>query len=93
MEEIGRIKLPKNNEMLGVVEARLGAGKFSVRCKDGNTRICRIPGRLRKSLWVYENDIVLVEPWDIQGERRGDIIHKYTKPHEEWLRKKKMLDF
>ena len=50
-----------------------------VRCFDGNTRICRIPGRLKRQLWVREGDIVVVEPWELGGDKKGDIIYKYSK--------------
>ena len=92
-EETVRARLPKGREVFGIIDARLGAGKFSVRCSDGKQRICRVPGRLRKSLWLYENNIVIVEPWEIQSDIRGDIIWKYTKPQMNWLNKKKMINF
>ena len=60
-------------------------------CQDGKTRICRIPGKLRSKLWVKEGDVVLVKPWPIQGDERGDVIHQYTKAQIEWLRKKGIL--
>ena len=57
-EEIVRIKLPKHNQSLGIVDQRLGASRMKVKCLDGKTRICRIPGRLKRKLWVREEDIV-----------------------------------
>ena len=73
-EEIVRIKLPKHNQSLGIVDQRLGASRMKVKCLDGKTRICRIPGRLKRKLWVREEDIVLVEPWELGGDKKGDII-------------------
>ena len=62
-EELRRVKLPRGNQVLGLLEQRVGGSRTKVRCLDGKTRICRIPGRLKRKLWVREGDIVLVEPW------------------------------
>ncbi len=59
-----------------------------VKCFDGNSRVCRIPGRLRRRLWLREGDFVLVEPWEFDGNTRGDILFKYTKAQVEWLKRK-----
>ena len=77
-EEISRIRLPRGNQTLGILEQRLGGSRVRVRCLDGKTRICRIPGRLKRKLWVRENDIIIIEPWEFSGDEKGDIIYKYT---------------
>ncbi len=86
-----RLMLPRGNQILGILEQRLGASKSRVRCLDGKTRICRIPGRLKRTLWVRENDVVLVEPWEQMGDERGDIIFKYYKNQVEQLKIKGLL--
>jgi translation initiation factor 1A len=40
-----RIKVPRNKEVLGFIEQRLGGSRMRVRCLDGKTRICRVPGK------------------------------------------------
>ena len=87
-EEIGRVKLPKGNQTIGILSQRLGGSRVRVKCLDGKTRICRIPGRLKKKLWVRENDIVLVEPWQLGGDEKGDVIFKYKKSQIQWLKNK-----
>ena len=57
-----RMKWPKEGEVLGVVEQLLGYAKMRVKCADGKIRVCRIPGRLTRHLWIRERDIVLIEP-------------------------------
>jgi len=86
--EIARIRLPKQQEVLGVVEMNLGADKLKVKCDDANTRICRIPGRLRKRIWIKTGDLILVEPWKAQSEKRGDVIFRYTTTQANWLKRK-----
>lgn len=87
-EEIRRVKLPRDKQVIGVVEQRLGGSRMKVKCLDAKTRICRIPGRLRKSLWVREGDHILVEPWELGGEDKGDVIFKYRRNQVDWLKKK-----
>lgn len=90
-EEPMRIKTPRHGEMFGVIEAMLGTNKLRVRCQDNKIRLCRIPGKLRKLLWMREGDIVLVKPWDIQGDTRGDIITRYTQTQVSFLKRKGLL--
>lgn len=87
-QEISRIKLPRGNQVLGILQQRLGASRTRVRCLDGKTRICRIPGRLKRRLWVRENDILIIEPWEYSGDKKGDIIYKYTPTQVQYLKNK-----
>jgi translation initiation factor 1A len=91
MEEVQRVRLPRGMEVIGRVEARLGGNKLSVRCQDGKNRICRIPGRLKKRMWIKVGDIIICEKWEIQGDERGDAIWQYTKAQQEWLRNNNIL--
>ena len=90
-EEFVRVRLPRNNEVLGILEQRLGGSRMRVRCLDGKTRICRVPGRLKKSLWVREGDVLLIEPWEFGGEKKGDVIYKYKHNQVDVLKKKGYL--
>lgn len=92
-EEEIRVRLPKKGELLGAVESIVGGSRMRVRCSDGKLRMCRIPGRFRKHLWVREGDTVLLEPWEIQGDTNGDIVWKYTPTQANHLRKKNLLAF
>lgn len=85
-----RVKLPRGRECFGIVEQRLGGSRMRVRCLDNKNRICRIPGRLKRKLWVRESDLVLVEPWEYDNEK-GDIIFKYRPNQIDWLKKKGLL--
>ena len=93
--EISRINLPRGIQSFGIIEQRLGGSRMRVRCLDGKTRICRIPGRLTRKLWVRDRDIVIVEPWEFGGDEKGDVVYKYTPTQLSFLRKKghlKQLD-
>jgi len=86
--EIQRVRLPRGKEILGILEQRLGSSRMMVNCFDGHARTCRVPGRLKRKLWLREGDIVLVEPWEFQGEEKGDVIFKYSKGAVEWLKRR-----
>jgi translation initiation factor 1A len=87
-----RVRIPRNKELLGIVQQRLGGSRMRVLCLDGKERICRIPGRLRRALWVRENDVVLIEPWELGGDTKGDVVYKYRgKAEVEFLRRKGYL--
>jgi len=89
-EEIRRIKLPRPPETFGIVEQRLGGSRMSIRCLDGIKRICRIPGRLKRQLWVREGDVVIVEPWEYDNNK-GDLIFKYRHSQVDWLKRQGKL--
>ncbi|MFH1972405.1 MAG: translation initiation factor eIF-1A [archaeon] len=84
--EVLRVRLPRGNESIGIVEARLGQGRLRVSCFDGKARVSRIPGRLKRKLWVREGDIVLVQPWEFGGDEKGDVIYKYRPAQIQWLK-------
>ncbi|MBR9683385.1 translation initiation factor eIF-1A [Candidatus Woesearchaeota archaeon] len=84
-----RVRLPRGKEVLGIVQQRLGASRMRVLCLDGKERICRIPGRLRRRLWVRENDVVIVEPWELGGDKSGDVLFKYRSRAEVNFLKRK----
>lgn len=87
-EDISRVKIPRGNQVIGFIDQRLGGSRMRVKCLDGKTRICRIPGRLKRKLWVRDGDTVLVEPWELGGDDKGDIIFKYRQNQVVWLERK-----
>jgi len=88
VESIGRVRLPRGKEVMGILEQRLGASRILIKCFDGKTRTCRVPGRLKRELWLREGDIVIVEPWEYQSDEKGDVIYKYSKAAVQWLKSK-----
>ena len=86
-QEEFRIKIPRDKEVIGIIEQRLGGSRMRVKCLDGKVRICRIPGRLKRKLWIREGDVLLIEPWEYDNEK-GDVIFKYQQNQVAWLKKK-----
>ena len=80
--------MPKGNEIMGLVTGMMGGSRMKVACKDGKERLCRIPGRLKNKVWVRDGDVVIIVPWEIQGDKRGDIIWRYNPIQARWLKRK-----
>lgn len=89
-EEFVRVRLPRGKEILGILEQRLGGSRMMIKCLDGKQRNCRVPGRLKKKLWLREGDVVLVEPWEFDNDK-GDVIFKYNPTQVQWLKRKGYL--
>ncbi len=57
---------------------------------DGVVRLTRIPGKMKKSTWIRERDVVIVVPWSFQNEK-ADVVWKYSGPQVNWLERKGFL--
>jgi len=82
---------PNRYDILGIVIKNFGQTRMSVKCQDGETRICRVRGKMKKRRWVREGDTVLISPWDFQADEKGDIIFRYTSNQAHWLRQNNYL--
>ena len=91
-EEKIRVKMPnvKVNEMFALAEAILGGRRVTVLCADGETRMARIPGKMRRRQWVREGDLLIVWPWDFQ-DSKADVKHRYNKTQALYLSRKGVL--
>jgi len=87
-----RVKMPnkKVNEMFGLADQILGGRRVSVLCADGETRMARIPGKMRRRQWVREGDLIIVWPWDFQ-DAKADVKHRYSKTQSMYLSRKGVL--
>ena len=86
-----RVKIPRGKEVLGKVEQRAGGNRMIIACFDGKTRNCRVPGRLKRKLWVRPGDVVLVQPWEFEGDKKADILHTYSPAAVSCLKRKGYL--
>ena len=91
VQPIMRVKLPRQGELLGIVTGIMGGGRMTVLCNDGKERMGRIPGKLKRRIWVREGDAVTIRPWEIQGDQKGDVIWRYHPNERRWLRDKGYL--
>ena len=73
-----------------LAEQILGGRRVNVLCADGEMRLARIPGKMRRRQWVREGDLIIVWPWDFQ-DSKADVKHRYTKTQAMYLSRKGVL--
>jgi len=88
-EDVSRVRLPniKEGEIFGVADQLLGASKIKVMCEDGVSRMGRIPGKIKKRMWIREGDLLIVSIWDFQPDK-CDVRFRYTKTQATNLSKR-----
>lgn len=76
-EEIvpSRIKMPnrRTGEMFGRVVDIYGNDRMEIFCEDGQHRIGRIRGKIKKRVWIRKGDLVVVNPWEFETEVKGKL--------------------
>lgn len=87
-----RVKLPnkKKGEIFGIADQLLGASHIKVMCADSKSRMARIPGKMKKRMWIREGDLIIIRPWSFQDEK-ADVVWRYTKTQASYLSRKKMI--
>ncbi len=88
---ISRAPLPKEGELLGILDLRHGGNKMKINCLDGKERIGRVPGRLKRYLWLRPGDVIIIKPWELD-DTKGDILLKYKPNQVALLRKNGYLE-
>lgn len=63
----------------------VGDGRLEAYCFDGVKRLCIIRGQMKKKIWIYKDDFILVGLRDYQNEI-GDVIHKYNSDEARTLK-------
>jgi translation initiation factor 1A len=87
-----RVKVPNErvNEMFAIADQILGGRRIRAICGDGEERITRIPGKMRRRQWVREGDLIIIQPWDFQPSK-ADVKMRYTKTQALYLSRKGVL--
>ncbi|MCD6369969.1 MAG: translation initiation factor eIF-1A [Thermoplasmata archaeon] len=91
-EEITRVPLPNTNkgEMFAIVDKILGASRMVVMCADGKSRMARIPGKIKRRMWIKEGDLVIIRPWEFQDDK-ADVVYRYTRTQAAYLSRNNKL--
>lgn len=87
-----RVPLPKRkvNEMFAIADQNLGGRRVRSICEDGESRLARIPGKMRRRQWVREGDLIVIQPWEFQDEK-ANVCMRYTKTQSLYLSRKGVL--
>ena len=91
-EDFSRVRLPriKEGEIFGIADTLMGASRIKVMCEDGVARMGRIPGKIRKRMWIREGDLLIVKVWEFQPDK-ADIKYRYTKTQANYLSRRKII--
>ena len=75
-----KVVLPGEGESLCVVEKIIGGDHVLIRCLDdpNSVKKAKIPGKMRRRVWIREGDIVIAAIWDFQPDR-ADITYRYQR--------------
>ncbi|XXC01297.1 translation initiation factor aIF-1A [Thermogladius sp. KZ2Tp1] len=79
--------VPSEGTIICGVIKHLGGDYLLAKCMDGVDRKLRIPGKMRRRVWISEGDIVLAGVWDFSPEK-GEVLYKYGRSELEKLMEK-----
>jgi len=88
-----RVRRPykPKEEQFAIVKEISGGSRVSALCEDGNVRMGRIIGKMKKRVWIRPNDLLIVVPWVVQSDKKCDVIYRYTSVEKDRLKRKKFL--
>ena len=91
-EAVRRYRMPdhRNREMFAIADQLLGASKLVVMCEDGKSRMARIPGKMKRRMWIKPGDLVIVKPWDFQDDK-ADVKYRYVRTQAANLSRRKLI--
>ena len=69
-------KLPRGDMQFAVIREMQGGSRMSALCEDGNNRMIRIPGKLKRRMWCRVNDLILIKPWPVQTDIKADLVYR-----------------
>jgi translation initiation factor 1A len=92
-EQFRKLRLPKReqHEMFAMTVKLHGTNKLSAMCEDGVERMCRIPGKMKKRIWIREGDLLIVKVWDFQPSK-ADVVWRFKGTEQYHLEKRGLLD-
>ena len=65
------------HQMYARVIKLLGSGRLNALCEDGETRMCKIRGKMMKKDFVKTDGIILISLREYEN-KKADVIHNYN---------------
>jgi translation initiation factor 1A len=94
-QDSGEVKIRKpyrdQGEMFAVILKMHGSDQIAAKCEDGIERKCRIPGKLKKRVWMREGDVIIVKLWDFQPSK-ADVVWRFLPAQTERLKRMRLLE-
>ena len=76
--------MPHEGELFGRVIKLVGGDNIIVKSNDGKVRTCRIRGKIKRRMWIRDNDLVLIAPCYFQSDK-AYIIWRYISKNKKKL--------
>lgn len=91
-EAVRRYRMPdtRNREMFAIADQLMGASKIKVMCEDGKSRMARIPGKMKRRMWIKPGDLMIIKPWDFQDDK-ADVVYRYVRTQSTNLSRRKKI--
>jgi len=91
--EFKKIRLPrrKEHEMFALVKKLHGGNKVQALFEDGLERNCRITGKMKKKIWIRENDLIIGKIWYFQPTK-ADVVWRYFDDQKNRLKRMGYLE-
>ena len=89
---IAKIRYPKREEleMFAVATQLMGTNQVKAMCEDGIERQCRIPGKMRKKVWIRAGDLLIIKLWSFQP-KKANIVWRFLGTQMEHIKRKGLL--
>lgn len=91
-ELISRIRYPNRDEleMFAVATQLMGTDQVKTIAEDGIERQARIPGKMRKKVWIRQGDLLIIRLWYFQP-KKADIVWRFLGTQAEHIKRKGLL--
>ena len=91
-EENVRLRLTNKAEleMFAVVTKLHGTNQIKATFEDGQERMCRIPGKMKKKIWIREGDVIIAKLWDFQPSK-ANVMWRYFGNQKAMLHRQGLL--
>lgn len=90
-ETLNNLGMPASDNMLGMAVKLMGSDRVLMECPDGYRHLYHIRGKMKRRVWVGQDDVVLTLPWNFQNDKRSNVIWRCTRAQVDILRKKDIL--
>ncbi len=89
---ISRIRYPNREEleMFAIATQLMGTDQVKAKCEDGTERQCRIPGKMKKKVWIRQGDLLIIRLWSFQPIK-ADIVWRFLGTQAEHIKRKGLL--
>ena len=90
---IAKIRYPRRDEleMFAIATQLMGTDQVKTIAEDGIERQARIPGKMRKKVWIRQGDLLIIRLWDFQPIK-ADIVWRFLGTQAEHIRRKGLLN-